>query len=327
MKKLKIGVIGVGYWGKKIVEEYTELSKGNEGVSVESVCDLNEENLKYCKERFGIANVYHDYSELLSIPEIDAVNICTSNETHYRICKDALNANKHVLLEKPMTLKSSEAYELVRLAEKKGLTLSVGHIFRFNNALRKVRELLKEGFFGDLYYLDLQWTTLFNAQNRDIITDLAPHPFDILNFLTDMWPERITCVAKGYRDHKREEIAFISSEFENRIMGHMHLSWLMPGKTRLVRVSGSKNAAEIDCLSQEVNVSDGQKRYSLDVNENNTIRSELEYFLECIRNSSSGREYTNNNDGIVGARVVELLEASKRSIEQSKTVSVDSLEV
>jgi predicted dehydrogenase len=139
-----------------------------------------------------------------------------------------------------------------------------------------------------------------------------------------MWPERITCVAKGYRDHKREEIAFISSEFENRIIGHMHLSWLMPGKTRLVRVSGSKNAAEIDCLSQEVNVSDGQKRYSLDVNENNTIRSELEHFLECIR--SSGREHANYNNGTIGARVVELLEASKRSIEQCRTVSVNSLE-
>jgi len=323
MKKLDIGVIGAGYWGKKIVEEYTELAKENQEVNVQSVCDMDEENLFYCREHFGITHTCHDYMEILENQDIDAVNICTPNETHYQICIDALNANKHVLLEKPMTLKVSDAYELVKLAEKRGLNLSVGHIFRFNNALREVRDLILEGSFGDLYYLDLQWITLFNAPNRDIITDLAPHPFDILNFLTGMWPERITCTAKGYRSSNREEVAFITSEFDDRVIGHMHLSWLLPGKTRRVRISGSQGAAEIDCLSQEVSISDGGKMHSIPVERNNTIRSELIHFLECIRNRNGGQEYSNTANGVLGARVVRLLEAATGSCKEHKTVSVN----
>jgi len=256
------------------------------------------------------------------MPEIDAVNICTPNETHYQVCVDALNMNKHVLLEKPMTLKASQAHELVMLAENKGLNLSVGHIFRFNNALRKARDLVKGGFFGDVYYLDLQWTTLMKMANRDIITDLAPHPFDIINFLTDLWPTRVTCRAKSYRGDNLEEVAFITAELDNVAMGHMHLSWLMPGKTRQVRISGSEKSAQIDCLSQSVRVSDGEKTHDLKVEANNTIRSELMHFLQCIRKSRSGKTYNNDNHGMLGARVVELLEAARKSLEENKTVLV-----
>jgi len=327
MNELKVGVIGVGYWGKKIVEEYARLTSVEGDVNVESICDLNEENLRYCRQRFGIAQSCREYEKLLAMPEIDAVNICTPNETHYQLCEDALNANKHVLLEKPMTLKASQAHELVRLANHKGLTLSVGHIFRFNNALRKARDLIQEGFLGDLYYLDLQWTTLLSTGNRDIVTDLAPHPFDIINFLTGMWPTKVTCRAKGYRRSNQEEVAFITCELDSLAMGHMHLSWLMPGKTRQVNISGSEKTAQIDCLSQAIRINDGAKTYDLNVEVNNTIRSELTHFLECVRRRRSGEIYENNNHGILGARVVELLEAARKSLEQNKTVLVDRLDV
>lgn len=322
MKKLKIGVIGAGYWGKKILEEYAELASGNEEVSVESVCDLNDENLRYSRRLFDVAHLCHDYRELLSAPEIDAVNICTPNETHYQICTDALNADKHVLLEKPMTLRASEAHELIGLAKKKGLNLSVGHIFRFNNALRKARHLIQKGYFGDLFYLDLEWSTLMDVSGRDIITDLAPHPFDILNFLTDLWPTRVTCRAKSYRSGNREEVAFIICELDDKAAAHMHLSWLMPGKTRKVRICGSQKAADIDCLSQEMSVSNGKKTRGLKVERNNTIRSELIHFLKCVRNSDAGRLYSNHTSGIVGARVIEILEATQMSLDQDKTVPI-----
>jgi predicted dehydrogenase len=325
MDKINIGIIGLGYWGKKILKEYADLAKGGEGVNVRSVCDLDEENLRYCVEHFGITDSYRDYRELLDNSEIDAVNICTPNETHYRICSEALNSNKHALLEKPMTLKASEAYELAKSAKKKGLNLSVGHIFRFNNALQKVRNFIMEGTLGDLYYIDLDWTAMLNTPNRDIITDLAPHPFDILNFLTDKWPIMLTCTANGYRNSNRD-LAFISAEFDGKVIGHMHLSWLVPKKARLIKLCASKGTVDVDCLSQDVNVTDGQKTYALEVERNNTIKSELLHFLECIRNNSSGKEYINHVNGVLGAHVVILLEATIKSIEQYRTVEVDNFE-
>jgi UDP-N-acetylglucosamine 3-dehydrogenase len=324
MRKINIGVVGVGYWGKKIVHEYVQLGKQNSLVDLHAVCDLLEENLKYC-ENYAIPNVAKYHKEVMFSPDVDAVNVCTPNETHYQICREALEAGKHVLVEKPMTLSSAEAYELVGLAHKQNLVLSVGHIFRFNNALRMIRDLIKNGFFGDVFYLKLRWTTLMPPiEGRDIITDLAPHPFDILHFLLGEWPLKITCKAKAYRREKLEEMAYIVAELRNNVMAHVELSWLSPGKTREVGVMGSKRCASIDCLSQDVKVFENNSFRDVYVKRNNTIEEELEHFLYCIQNNSVvNNSYLNENSGLLGAHVVRLLEIARKSAEKEKTESVD----
>ena len=144
MRKTNIGVIGVGYWGKKIVHEYVQLSKQNPTMNLSAVCDPVENNLKCCEDyTIPIMTQYHMRAH--------AVNICTPNESHFEICKEALEAGKHVLIEKPITLNSAEAYELVELAHKQNLVLSVGHIFRFNNALKVARKLIRNGFLANCF--------------------------------------------------------------------------------------------------------------------------------------------------------------------------------
>lgn len=324
MRKMNVAVIGVGYWGKKIVSEYAQLAKRNSGVSLHSVCDLSKDNLKFCEGKYDVPYVTKYRKEVIASPEIDAVNICTPNETHFEICREALEAGKHVLVEKPMTLNSGEAYKLVDLARAKNLVLSVGHIFRFNRALEKVRSLVEDRFFGDLFWLKLQWTTLMPpVQDRDIITDLAPHPFDILNFLLDMWPSKITCKAKAYRREKLEETAHIIVEFKNNVMANIELSWLTPGKTREVSVMGSKRFAKIDCLTQEIKAFENGHFYNIPVERNNTIEAELEHFIGCIRNThASNSIYLNQNNGLLGAKVVRLLELARRSVEEERTERV-----
>lgn len=325
MRKMNVAVIGVGYWGKKIVSEYAQLAKRDSGVSLHSVCDLLEENLKFCEGKYDVPYVTEYHKEVIASSEIDAVNICTPNETHFELCREALEAGKHVLVEKPMTLNSGEAYKLVDLARAKNLVLSVGHIFRFNNALRKVRSLVKGHFFGDLFWLKLQWTTLMPpVQGRDIITDLAPHPFDILNFLLNMWPSKITCKAKAYRREKLEETAHIIAEFKSNVMASIELSWLTPGKTREVSVMGSKRFAKIDCLTQEIKAFENGHFYDIPVERNNTIEAELEHFIGCIRNNhASNSGYLNQNSGLLGANVVRLLELARRSVEEERTERVE----
>ena len=325
MRKMNVAILGVGYWGKKIVSEYAQLAKRNSCVGLHSVCDLLEENLKFCAGNYRVPYMTKYHKEVIACPEIDAIHICTPNETHYEICREALEAGKHVLVEKPMTLNSGEAYKLVDLARAKNLVLSVGHIFRFNKALEKVRSLVKSGFFGDLFWLRLQWTTLMPPiEGRDIITDLAPHPFDILNFLLDAWPLKITCKAKAYRREKLEETAHIIAEFKNNVMANIELSWLSPGKTREVSVMGSKRFAKIDCLTQEVKAFENGHFYNILVERNNTIEEELEHFIGCIQNNNAlNNEYSNQNSGLLGANVVRLLEVARRSVEEERTERVE----
>jgi UDP-N-acetylglucosamine 3-dehydrogenase len=324
MRKINIGVVGVGYWGKKIVHEYVQLGKQNSLVDLHAVCDLLEDNLKYC-ENYAIPKMAKYHKEVVFSPDVDAVNVCTPNETHYQICREALEAGKHVLVEKPMTLSSAEAYELVGLAHKQNLVLSVGHIFRFNNALRMIRDLIKNGFFGDVFYLKLRWTTLMPPiEGRDIITDLAPHPFDILHFLLGEWPLKITCKAKAYRREKLEEMAYIVAEFRNNVVAHVELSWLSPGKTREVCVMGSKRFASVNCLSQGVKVFENNGFRDVYVKRNNTIEEELEHFIYCVKNNGVvNNSYLNENSGLLGAHVVRLLEIARKSVEEEKTKSVD----
>jgi len=327
MRRVNVAVIGVGYWGKKVLSEYAQLAKRNSDVCLHSVCDLSEKNLKFCEGNYDVPHLTKYHKNVIASPEISAINICTPNETHYEICREALEAEKHVLVEKPMTLSSGEAYKLVDLARTKNLVLSVGHIFRFNRALEKVRSLVKNGFFGDLFWLKLQWATFMPPiESIDIITDLAPHPFDILNFLLDEWPLKITCKAKAYRREKLEETAHVIAEFKNNVMANIELNWLSPVKTREVSVMGSKRFAKIDCLTQEIEVFENGHFYNIPVTRNNTIEAELEHFIKCIRNNHTlNNGYLNQNSGLLGANVVRLLEVARRSVEEERTERVEEL--
>ena len=320
---VNVAVIGAGYWGKKVIKEYLQLARSNPEVNLSMVCDLKDENLRYCNEVLHIPEkkLIRDYKEALSSSDVDAVHICTPNETHYTICKEALSADKHALLEKPMALHAKHAWELVGFAESKRLILQVGHIFRFNNALKMMRDLIAKNYFGDLYYLKVQWTTLMPSPlNRDILFDLGPHPVDILNYLLKKWPIKVDCKARAYRRKLLEELAYIAMEFDGGLLAHVELSWLQPGKVRQLTIIGSERCASVDCLNQSVGIyenGDGG-RFNLDVTRNNTILDEVSHLVESIHGNTNS-----DNPGSVGAKNVAILEGLRRSLEQEGTVKVD----
>jgi UDP-N-acetylglucosamine 3-dehydrogenase len=315
MGDFSVGVIGAGYWGKKIVDEYSKM----DNVRLVGVSDLDQKNLDFCAERFGVKNGFRDAEQLLSQKGLDAVNVCTPNSSHYEICKMALEMDKHVLVEKPITLTSADGWKLVKMAQDKGLTLSVGHIFRFNNALAKIRELIKERYFGSLFLMEMTWTNLEKSwPDRDVLFDLAPHMFDIQNYLLDKWPVEVSCSGTPSRRESGEETAYIVSCFEDGLMAMANISWLVPRKTRQIMLVGEARSAMIDAVSQEVMVYESGYTYKLGIDRNNTIRDELEQFLRSIEDP----ETETKNSGTVGVRTVELIEASKRSIVEKKTVTL-----
>ena len=321
---VNVAVIGAGYWGKKVIREYLQLARSDPKVNLLMVCDLQDQNLKCCNEAFHIPEkkLIMDHEQALSSNDVDAVHICTNNETHYEICKEALNAGKHVLLEKPMALHAKHAWELVGIAESRHLILQVGHIFRFNNALKMMRNLIAQDYLGDLYYLKLQWTTLMPSPlNRDIIFDLGPHPVDIVNYLLKKWPIKVSCEARAYRRKLLEELAYITMEFDQKLMAHIELSWLQPGKVRRATIIGSERSASVDCLDQSIEIyenSDGD-RFSLPVTRNNTILDEVSHFVEGILGNKNS-----SNPGPVGAKNVAILQSLKKSLEEERTVKIDS---
>jgi UDP-N-acetylglucosamine 3-dehydrogenase len=318
---MNIAVVGAGYWGKKVIQEYLRLSKEHPSLNLSLVCDSQDTSLKHCTEAFGIpeTKLSTDYKEALISDSVDAVHICTPNETHYPICKEALMHGKHVLLEKPMALNAREAWQLVGFAEQKGLILQVGHIFRFNNALRIMRDLVAKSYFGDLYYLKLQWTTLEPSPlNRDIIFDLGPHPVDIVNYILDKWPTKVTCKAQAYRRKLLEELAYFTLEFEGELLAHVELSWLQPGKVRQLNVIGSQKTGTVDCLNQSIRICQDGVTFDLDVDRNNTILEEVAHFTHSIVTARN-----HENSGNNGARNVAILEDLRHSLRENRTVDVN----
>lgn len=320
---VKVAVIGAGYWGRKVASEYLALAKGNQSIDLTHVCDVQKDNLLSCSEVLGIPKVrlVNSYKELLDSDNIDAFHICTPNETHYQICKEALMAGKHVLLEKPMTLNFRQAVELMDLAEKEDLILQVGYIFRFNNAVKKARQLVKDEFFGELYYMQLKWNTLLQpTPKRDIIFDLGPHPFDILNFLLETWPSKVVCKAGAYTREAPPEMAYATAEFDENFMCSVQLSWLHPERERSLLIVGSKRSASFDCLNQKVEIFEnrGEKNHEVDIQRNNTISDELSHFIGHIRGVG---ELVNG--GPVGPMNILVLEGLRKSLEEERTVKVN----
>ena len=317
-----VAVIGAGYWGKKVSSEYLTLEREQERCLL-YVCDNLEDNLRYCNENFNIprSRLLDNHREVLDSDIIDAVHICTPNNTHYQLAKEALTAGKHVLLEKPMTLSSGQAFDLMNLAKKEELILQVGYIFRFNNALTEARKLIEERYFGDLYYLRLQWTTLtLPTPKRDIIFDLGPHPVDVVNFLLETWPSKVTCKARSFTRKNFPETAYALLELDKSVMANIELSWLQPGKERRADIIGSERSATIDCLNQEITIfqSHGSVNYNIDVQPNNTILTEVNNFIENI----SGKTKSVNS-GLVGPLNVLVLENLQKSIVEDRTLKID----
>ena len=295
---MRIGVIGIGRWGTKVAREYIALM--NEGI-VDSIilCDADNSRLKQFAD---VAVTCNRIDEV--IRKVDGVHICTPNSTHYEITKKALKLGVHVLVEKPMTTDHNQAYELVELATAENLILQVGHIYRFANAIRKIKELYENDYFGDLYYFNVTWTHLMPyMEGVDILWDLLPHPLDILNFITRKWPKEFVGVGRAIRRSKLNEVASLQAIFDDGTFANIHLSWVSPIRRRILEIVGSKRTALVECVKQEIRIYEGNEEKLLKVEVNNTIKDEALNFIRAIETGKN-----NFNSSIVGARNVEMIE-------------------
>ena len=343
MAPIRIAVIGAGYWGAKLAREYAAIESSTNEASLSMVVDSYAPALNSVSAELGQngRTFSTDYQDAIRSDRVDAVHIALPTPLHYATARSALEAGKHVLVEKPMASTSREAFKLASLAEQTGLVLQVGHIFRFNAALKMVRKMIHEGRIGKVYYAKLEWTVdQIPSGDRDIVFDLAPHPIDVLNYLLDEWPVNVEAMGESYHRKKDslEEMAFINLEFPDRITSNVYLSWIQPGsKDRLIRVVGEEGTLFCDALSQTVTLhtkkgasevpsslfpklqSNGNGHAPDLMNDgkvpNNTMRDMQLHFVDTIKNR--GPEL---NSAFIGARTVEVLEAITRAMRMRRGV-------
>lgn len=317
--------MGAGYWGTKLAREYSLLSRSIDGVSLSSVVDVSQERLNALKLQLSNDRVRFcsDYEEVLKDDTIDAVHIAIPNDLHYETACMALESGKHVLVEKPMTTSSRQALKLASLSEEKGLVLQVGHIFRFNNALRKVNEIVRQGSLGKILYASLAWTGYIEPpKDRDVVFDLAPHPIDVLNYLLNEWPTTVNAIGNSYlrKEAGREEMVFINLSFPNNVLANVYVSWIdHVRKERSVQLVGEEASIRCDALNQTVTVFTREEQTrETQVQANNTIRDMQVHFVDRIR--GRGPQF---NSPLIGATTVQVLEAITASMKSGSSVGLN----
>jgi predicted dehydrogenase len=324
---VKVGVVGYGYWGPKLVRNFSEMSKA----ALTWVADLDEERLGRLRENYPFLQTTRDYDEMLR-SDIDAVVVATPIRTHYRLAKAALLAGKHVLVEKPLTASAHEAEELIELAERRNLRLMVGHTFEYNGAIRTLRDIVRRGDLGKVYYVDAARLNLGLFQTDiNVIWDLAPHDLSILLYVLGLDPVGISARGAANVRPGIHDVAYLEIDFPGGVLAHLHLSWLDPCKVRRVTIVGSRKMVVCNDVAdaEKIRIYDKgvDRPYETDqfsdfhlayrygdvtiphVPFQEPLRMQCEHFVECIITGNHPQ-----TSGEVGAKVVRILEAADRSL-------------
>ena len=244
-KPLRVGFIGYGYWGPNLVRNFAELDEAE----VVAVSDSVEGNLKKAAARHPQAKTTADYREILSDPSVEAVVIATPVGTHAPIALDTLRAGKHVLITKPITSTSAEADSLIAEAEKRKLVLMVDHTFVYMGAVQKVRDIVKSGDLGELYYFDSVRVNLGLYQaDVSVLWDLAVHDLSIIDAWIGRKPRAVSCISVAHLAGHPPDVAYLTLLYDDNLIVHVHVNWLSPVKVRRILVGGSKKMIVFDDL-------------------------------------------------------------------------------
>jgi predicted dehydrogenase len=244
----RIGVVGLGYWGPNIARNVAE----NPRAELAWLCDRSPETLAAVAVRHPQVRTTTSYEELLEDPELDAVAIVTPVSTHYDLAAAALDADKHVLVEKPLAGSSEQAARLIELAAQRSLVLLPGHTFLYSPPVVKVKELLDAGALGEIYFISLSRVNLgLHQPDVSVVWDLAPHDLSILSFWLGGMPTEVSAVSRSCVLPESPDVAFVNLRFGAGTIAHLELSWLSPVKLRRTSIVGSEKMVIYDDTSNE----------------------------------------------------------------------------
>jgi predicted dehydrogenase len=311
-----VAVVGLNYWGPNLVRNFAELA------DLTWVCDLDPDHLLPTSTRYPSARATESYDELLSDETLDAVVIATPVPTHFALAKQALEAGKHVFVEKPPAMHAAEMDELVRIAEERDLVLMPGHLLLYHPAVVKLKELVDAGELGDVLCVYGNRVNLgIVRKNENALWSLGVHDLSVILYLVDEDPELATAQGSASITEGVEDVVFCFLRFPSGKIAHMHLSWLDPHKMRKMTVVGREKMVVFDDMEPERKVTVYEKRagssgelFSGDISipkisTAEPLRLECAYFLELIDGQHDRLKVARD-----GARVVRALEMLTESL-------------
>jgi predicted dehydrogenase len=328
---LRVGVVGYGYWGPNLVRNFNEAA----GSRVVAVSDLREDRLALVRDRYPAVNVTTEYRELLADRTIDAILVATPVATHYRLALAAIEAGKHVLVEKPLAPSRAEAEALIGAAERHRVVLMVDHTFVFTGAVQKIKELVEAQLLGRLLYYDSVRVNLgLFKHDVNVLWDLAVHDLSIMDFVLGQMPRAVSAAGVAHMPGQPVNTAYMTCYFENDLIAHFHVNWLAPVKVRRTLLCGDRQMIVYDDLepSEKVKVYDkgvtlangsgsdegayellvGYRTgdmYAPQLSLTEALHVEADHFVDCIRTDRQPI-----TGGEAGLRVVRILEAATASL-------------
>ncbi len=337
-----IAIVGLGYWGPNWARNLYQMQCAKRLVC----CDFSRQRLEHIKALYPAVEVTDQLDQVLADPQIEAVIVATPVSTHFEIASRCLTAGKSTLVEKPLATSVHATDQLRAMARERGVTLMVGHTFEYSAPVLKIREIIKSGELGDIFYVSSVRANLGLFQRDVNVTwDLATHDISIILMLLEQMPMEVSCHAQSHYRKNVEDVAMLTLRFPNNVIAFVHVSWLDPNKIRRATIVGSRKMLVYDdtALQEKIRVydkgvtmspyydtyGDFQMSYRYGdvhiprIEEPEPLKVECEHFVECI---IKGR--TPKTDGANGRRVVSVLEACERSLRNGGSfMPVDGPEV
>jgi len=321
-------VIGAGEWGKNHVRTFARLR----GATLATVCDLDPDKLAAVRTEYPGVTTTSRYADILQDASVEAVIIASFASQHFEQACLALEAKKHVLVEKPMTLGPEEADELVRLADRAGYCLMVGHLLLYHPAVAKMKALVDGREIGDLFYLYSQRLNLGRVRkDENALWSFGPHDVAVAVHLFGDEPETVTAKGEAFLQKGIVDVVFVTLHFPERKLAHIHLSWLDPHKTRRTTIVGSKKMVVFDDMEPTDKVRIYDKGVDIKpqavayedylhvrfgdvliphIGSSEPLRVECQHFLDCVRTGNRPM-----SDGRQGLQVIRVLAAAQRSLD------------
>ena len=317
--KANVAVIGVGYWGKNLVRNFNDLG------ALGALCDAQESVEANYRRQYPSVKFCREFKAVLADPAITAIALATPAVTHYELAKAALEAGKDVMVEKPLAIDVKHGEELVRIAEKNGRILMVGHILRYHPAILKLQELIRDGDLGRINYLYSNRLNIGKIRTEEnILWSFAPHDISVILALLNEMPTRVSCQGSAYLSRDVVDVTLSHFEFPSGVQAHIFVSWLHPVKEQKLVVVGSEKMAVFDDTAEDKLVLyphrvEWKNRIPTAVKANGEavklenrepLREECQQFLNAIASRTS--PVTNGAEGL---RVLRILDACQRSLQ------------
>jgi UDP-N-acetylglucosamine 3-dehydrogenase len=314
LKKLGVAVIGTGAWGKNHARVYKELPS----TELIAVCDVNAERAKTMANQYGV-KAYSNSTQMLKDKNIEAVNVCTWSTHLAKEALKALNAGKHVLVEKPMATNTQQAEKLVKTAEENGLHLTVGFLMRFIPGLQRIRQSVESKKIGELVCATAKRVSQWPERIGDVgvVKDTAIHDIDVMRFISNEDPISVYAKMGSMRIKKFEDYAHIMLTYKDGKSAFIESNWLTPYKTRALTVTGSDAIMRLDYITQDLWIEQQTETVQPRLPFQEPLKQELQHFADCIMEKK--KPLITGDDGV---RALEIAQAAMQSSAKNRAIQL-----